>query len=312
MSTAEAIATKLSGGCAYLSGGWWRALCPVHGSTGATLALWDGPRGLISYCHGGCPADQVVSKLRRLGLLDADSGPVSLPDPEEIERQRRAAGRRRQQRIAAALDYWRHETVPAPGTAVERYWYERVPSDAPIPPTIRASRGWLRHPSGGGRPAMIGLVQHVEHGPVAIHRTWLQTDGLAKASFRDPKMSLGPVKGGAVRLAKAGATLLVAEGIETAASGMVATGLPAWAALFAGGTEALILPPLPIAETVIILADNDLSGRGEEAARNAARRWIAEGRRVQIAMPPDPGTDFNDVLLGRTHSQTVEALDVAA
>jgi hypothetical protein len=55
-----------------------------------------------------------------------------------------------------------------------------------------------------------------------------------------------------------------------------------------------------------------LSGRGEEAARNAARRWIAEGRRVQIAMPPDPGTDFNDVLLGRTHSQTVEALDVAA
>ena len=50
---------------------------------------------------------------------------------------------------------------------------------------------------------MVALVEHVVFGPVAIHRTWLQADGAAKAAFRDPRLSLGPVGGGAVRLAEA-------------------------------------------------------------------------------------------------------------
>jgi hypothetical protein len=29
-----------------------------------------------------------------------------------------------------------------------------------------------------------------------------------------------------------------------------------------------------------------------------ARRWLAEGRRVRIALPPTPGTDMADVLIG--------------
>jgi hypothetical protein len=29
-------------------------------------------------------------------------------------------------------------------------------------------------------------------------------------------------------------------------------------------------------------------------------------------MPPEPGTDFNDVLLGRSYGRIVEARDVAA
>ena len=159
---------------------------------------------------------------------------------------------------------------------------------------------------------MVALVEHVEFGPVAIHRTWLQTDGAAKASFRNPRLSLGPIKGGAVRLGQAVASkpLIVGEGIETTASPMLATGWPGWAALSAGGIAALILPPLPIAATVIIAADHDRNGIGEEAARKAARRWLAEGRRVRIALPPEPGTDWNDVLRG-TNNQNQEASHAA-
>ena len=98
---------------------------------------------------------------------------------------------------------------------------------------------------------------------------------------------------------------MVAEGIETALSAMTATAMPAWAALSASGMKALILPS--IVRTVIILADHDLSGAGEHAARTAAARWLAEGRRVRIAMPPVPGTDFNDVLI-----DPPELRDVAA
>src|SRR5262249_22631427 len=147
------------------------------------------------------------------------------------------------------------------------------------------------------------LVEYVEHGPVAIHRTWLAIDGCQKASFRNPKMSLGPVGGAAIRLADATETLLVAEGIETAASVMLATGYPAWAAISAGGIKSLVLPPLPVAATVIVAADHDANGVGEEAAHTAAARWLAEGRRVRIALPSEPGTDWNDILnLGGRHA----------
>jgi putative DNA primase/helicase len=298
------IARALGG--SYRAGSWWRCRCPVHQSSGATLALRDGPR-LIAHCHAGCRRDDILVELHRLNLLDG-KGEAIPPDPAQIERDRAAQERSRQQRIAAAIDFWKHETADPHGTTVERYWLSRGLA-LPIPPTIRASRSWLRHPAGGTRPAMIALVQHVDHGSVAIHRTWLQTDGAAKASFRSPRLSLGPVGGGAVRLAHANEwqPLAVAEGIETAASVLTATGYPTWAAISAGGIERLILPPLPAASLVIIAADNDRNGVGERAARAAAERWLVEGRRVRIALPPMPGTDWNDVLLNRD----VEAADAA-
>jgi putative DNA primase/helicase len=292
---AEAIASALGG--AHPSGGWWRCRCPVHQSNGTTLALRNAPQGLVAYCHGGCSRDAVLAELDRRGLLD-NSAVVAVPDPIEVARDRQAVERNKQKRITEALDFRKHETVGPHGTVVERYWIARGLAP-PIPPTIRASRSWLRHPEGGARPAMIALVQHVEHGPVAIHRTWLAADGSGKASFREPRRSLGPVGGAAVRLAPIGETLVVAEGIETAASVMLATGLPAWAAISAIGIEQLILPPPPLAATVIIAADNDANGRGESAARVAAQRWLAEGRRVRIAVPPVPGFDWNDVLLNK-------------
>ena len=65
----------------------------------------------------------------------------------------------------------------------------------------------------------------------------------------------------------------------------------------------------PIVRIVIILADHDVSGAGKRAAWSGAARWLAEGRRVRIAMPPKPRTDFNDVLKGCTNAKT---RDVAA
>jgi putative DNA primase/helicase len=296
MTGAAAIAEALGG--AQRSGKWCRCICPAHNSRSASLALRDGPRGLILHCHAGCPRDDVLAELRRLNLVDVDTGASAVrADPAELERQREAEVRDRKRRIAEALDFWRHETVDPRGTATERFWLARGLA-RPIPPTVRAARNWLRHPEGGTRPAMVALVQHAEFGPVGIHRTWLQLDGLRKASFREPRRSLGPIKGGAVRLAPAGELLLVGEGIETTGAGMVATGLPAWAALSTSGLRTLALPP--IAREIVILADNDANGAGAAAAHDAAQRWLREGRRVRVALPPETGTDFNDLLLNQT------------
>ncbi len=68
---------------------------------------------------------------------------------------------------------------------------------------------------------------------------------------------------------------------------------------------ALALPPG--VRAVIILADHDASGAGERAAYAAADRWLAEGRRVRIALPREPSADFNDVLQGRAYRRIAEA-----
>jgi putative DNA primase/helicase len=306
------IAAALGGG--YCSGEWHRCICPLHQSSGPTLAQRDGPRGLIAHCHAGCSRDDVLAELHRLGLLDGNGERTRcVPDPAEMERRRAAEQRERRRRIAEALDVWRHETLPiAPGTIVERYWRARKLA-LPVPPTIRASRSWLRHPEGGSRPVMVALVEHVAFGPVAVHRTFLAIDGSCKAAFQAPRLSLGPVGGGAIRLGEAreDVPLVVAEGVENASSVMLVMGWPGWAALSAGGIERLILPPLPLAAEVFIAADNDPNGSGERAAWVAAGRWIAEGRRVRIALPPEPGTDWNDVLLGKDRKDIRKARHAA-
>jgi hypothetical protein len=42
-----------------------------------------------------------------------------------------------------------------------------------------------------------------------------------------------------------------------------------------------------------------------------AERWLAEGRRVRLAMPPEPGSDFNDVLVGHAYARIEKVANVA-
>jgi len=127
---------------------------------------------------------------------------------------------------------------------------------------------------------------------VAVHRTYLSSDGSGKARVEPTKKMLGPTRGGAVRLSPAAETLVVAEGIETALSVSEATGLPCWAALSTSGIKNLILPAL--VRKIVVAADRDTDG---QVAADAARdRWRVEGRSVFIATP-EHVNDFNDLLM---------------
>ena len=295
VNTAE-VAARL--GLACRSGSWWRCRCPVHGSVGATLALRDGDWGLTAHCHAGCRRVDVLAELQRRGLLDDVGIADWQPDPGTARelREREVADRRR--RIATAMAIW-GQSYPADDetTLPRRYLRSRLITVL-IPNTIRA-HGMMRHKeSGEQRPAMIGLVEHVEHGAVGIHVTFLAIDGSQKATVVPVRKTFGPIKGGAVRLGPIHPDdwLIVGEGIETVLSVMQAMDLPGWAALSAPGIANLILPS--DVTMVLIAADNDKNGVGWEAALRARRRWLAEGRLVKIRMPPIPGTDWNDVLTG--------------
>ena len=298
MLTAADTARALGGGAS--SGSWSRCVCPIHGGDRLTLALRDSEQGLIVHCHAGCTRERIFAELHRRGLRD---NTAPLPGTPRARVECAAARERdRRRRILCALDLW-GECYPPQDTLVATYWRSRGLVE-PIPSPIRVHGMMSHRESGARRPAMVALVAHVEHGPVGVHLTYLATDGSMQAAVEPRKRSLGPVGGGAVRLGDADPTreLVVAEGIETTASVMQATGLPGWAALSANGIRSLVLPPGVCA--VLIAADNDANGTGETAARDAARRWLAEGRRVRIAIPPEPGTDFNDVLLGRYLAET--------
>ena len=278
-------------------GGAWRCRCPLHG--GRSLIVRDGDGGCILVtCWGGCDRLAVLAELRRLDLLGSRAAYGSRLNRRGAAEHRADEARR----IALARRIWEDACDPRE-SAVSRYLAGRgIVLDA-WPASVRYHPNCPRGRSERA-PAMVALVECIERGIVGLHRTFLTPD-----CRRHDRSSLGPIGGGAVRFAspRLGEWFAVAEGIETTAAVVVASNIPAWAALSAEGIRALKLPPE--ATHVIICADHDASGTGERAARDAAARWLSEGRRVRIAMPVGAGSDMADVLIANTNA--TEARHVA-
>jgi putative DNA primase/helicase len=288
----RAIARVLGGDLA----GGHTILCPGpgHSPRDRSLAVRFDPRapdGFMAHSHSGDDWRACRDHVARLLGLRAEIGPrplLRVARRMPVERKPDQDARRSE----IALAIWQ-SAKPAQGTPVETYLASRG-IDLPPPDALRFHAG-LKHASGGIWPAMVALVTHGETGlAIAIHRTFFARDGGGKAPVNPAKMMLGPCRGGAVRLAQPGALLMIGEGVETCLSAMQATGHPAWAALSTSGLRTLDLPRG--VRDVIVLADGDETG--EAAAKDCARRWKREARRVRIARPPT-GMDFNDLLLDR-------------
>jgi hypothetical protein len=289
MNAAE-IAANL--GPARRSGGWWRTVCPIHGSrTGhsLSLALRDGDRVPIAHCFAGCSPADILAELRRRGLLDGRG--EYQPPPAPVVRADDSA-----RNVEIARRIWR-EARDARRSPVTAYLAGRGIIAAP-PVSLRYAPA-LRRVDGTSGPAMVARVDGLDGELIGIHRTWIERgpDGVWR---RRDRASLGSVGGGAVRLAPVAEMLMVAEGIETALAAMQATGTPGWAAGSTSGLIALRLPPL--VRDVLIAVDRDASGAGERAARTAGRKWLAEGRRVRLIIPHTIGADVADLIADARHA----------
>jgi len=163
---------------------------------------------------------------------------------------------------------------------------------------------WENGKSLGKHPAMLCRLDSSKGNPVSIHRTYLTEDGY-KAPVPCPKKLMsspvaGVSRGAAIRLFKASDTLAVAEGVETAFAVHIATRIPTWATVSAGGMATLQLPKS--IRTIKIMADLDRSGAGELSARKLAKQLLIEGRDVFIVRPDGPiprdmkGVDWLDML----------------
>ena len=197
----------------------------------------------------------------------AGSAPVngaSHPIAETLSKEQRA------ENIAREIELILARTVPLGGTAGETYLAGRG-LQVPDTPDLLFHPDLTYWDTRTGYPALIAIVRDAAGEQIAIHRTYLAPDGSGKADVPKPRMMLGSVAGGAVRLGDVGEHGVVglAEGIETALSVMQACpALPVWAALSSGNLEQVVLPPE--ITRVVLLADHDGEGVGLKVAERAA------------------------------------------
>lgn len=256
----------------------WRGMCPACGYKGG-LTLSEREGRPLWWC-ASCRDQEAVGK-----ALLGDAAPARPNDAAEAAPR---PDRRGAARAMAELGFR--------SPFIDAYWASRggrmrVPPAAPLLYLPSA-----KHPSGKRLPCMLALLHDLAGELVAVHRTFLAPGGAGKAAVEPVRMTLGDVRGAAVRLHPAAPHLVVGEGIETTLAASELLKLPAWAATSAGNlADSLALPPE--VREVTIAADNDAPGR--RAAKAAAARWRAEGRAVRVAIPDKPGADFNDVLRER-------------
>jgi putative DNA primase/helicase len=244
-----------------------------------------------------CDTERGLFQCFRCGWKGRVSGGIGWtdyqPDPTALETHRS----KRQFAIDAVL----RESVPISAESAQvarRYLRTRgVLSD--LLPSLRyhpALRYYHDKKCQGEYPALIADVRDITGRLVTLHRTYLTDDG-RKAPVESPKKIMGVPQGSctgaAIRLYTAYDELVIAEGIESALAMSCMLHLPAWAAVSAHGMENVLLPES--VRAVHIGADNDKSGRGQDAAEYLAARLSRNGIAVWIHTPDIPGTDWADV-----------------
>ncbi len=267
-------------------GGRWHgssgvAQCPAHDDREPSLSVRDGDDGrLLTHCFSGCSPEAVWAALRDRGLAGGDAGPGTV---RQVPRRRDNSDRGR-----SALDIWR-ATRPAQGSPVEDYLRSRGIT-RPIPHTIRYHPA-LKHPDIGQHlPALVAAVADAARKVTGIQRIFLTMDG-RKAPLTRPKMALGTLRGGAVRLAPTTDRVWIVEGVEDGLALMQMMGEPAWAVLGTGGYKTVEMPDH--IRQVILAPDGD--DAGQDVIQEAAHRLAGQGREVRAAKLP-PGRDWCDVL----------------
>ena len=201
----------------------------------------------------------------------AGDGPSSTAQPSRRAPERDSGAAPRSddaERRKAARRIW-DAAKPLAGTLAETYLHARGVGYVASVPALRFSPALSYPQTPEPFPCLVARVQDAHGDFLGVQRTYLAADGAGKANVEEPRLSLGPVGGGAVRLAEPEhGRLLVGEGIETTASAMALFELPGWAVLGAPGLQIVELPRC--IRDVLIAADRDADGKGQVRRRRSA------------------------------------------
>jgi putative DNA primase/helicase len=249
--------------------------CPAHADRSPSLSVRLGDTAILFHCFAGCSSSDVMLALQQMKLHDRT--PLAMPDLQP-----------KRDMSSLALWLWR-SSKPIKGTPVEDYLIARGLS-APFSDKLRYNAQTV-HGSGARKrilPALIAAVEN-ELGIIAVQRTFLDPTEILSKPLLKPKVALGLLGTGAIRLRPATDELGLAEGIEDALSANAWFGTPTWAL---GGVERLAFVDIPASvRRVIVYGD-----RGPAATRLFAKsldHLSANGREVINRVPPRHD-DWND------------------
>lgn len=257
---------------------------------------------LIGMVHGVDSRGAIQEAKRWLGVGALTPRRV---DPAAEARREAAQRAEKAGRQDSARRVWEGST--ALGGAARTYLVSRGLDPAMADDELRGHVG-LRHPEGGSFPALVGRVT-IPNGDGGVWRIYVKHDGSGKAPVEAPKLGLGDVRGGAVRIGGVWPQIGIAEGIETALACRQIVWeakhvlIPVWAALSSGNMRSIELPAG--VASVRIFADNDpikfrpdgtiRESAGMAAASALAARLMAQGIETTIEAPPTD-LDWLDVL----------------
>lgn len=276
--------------------------CPFHQDDTPSCHIYDDHFHCFGCGKHGGPVDWVmqVEEISRdeatARLLDW-TAPVSIAPPRHHERD-----------VGATLEWARElwgQGVPITGTLAEKYLSEVRCIDTSVLPDATPLLFHPRCPFEKRRiPALLAMFSDVETDAFAgIHRIALTDDVFNDNKVRRLTLGRWP-RARAVKLWPAGSRLFVGEGIETVLA--AATRLrhrdrtpmqPAWACVSAGSLASF--PVVDGVDRLLVLVDHDSNGVGLKNAQMCSAGWSSAGRKVERLMPPQPGTDFNDIVKAR-------------
>jgi hypothetical protein len=292
------------------SGTQWLACCPAHDDRKASLSIGIGRKGLVLSCHAGC---KTVDVLARIGLTFRD-----LYDPDEDDGPKRQ--RKREVMKASAPRPAAAERPALDFAALHRKCLEDDRLDG--------ARPWLASHL-KVRPETLGELEVGYHGTNHEYY-WPERDGAGKIIglgrreiIKGRRLGQKTVLGGSKRGLLFSEASLGRSGPSVWVEGMSDT-LALWSMGFGGGGRAsATLGKEHLAElvaagkvhprkTIVIVADNDTSGKGREGAEETARHLARRtGRTVLLASVPGGAKDTREWFTAwlQAHDATAESLE---
>jgi DNA primase len=269
-------------------------LCPLHEERSPSFYVNEA-KGVF-HCHGCAAGGDVITLVQLAAgqsfvhacewLLTSGLAPADVQRPPIVD-----ARANRQLNMRRAKAEWRR-TATIVSTVAEIYLANRG-IHGHVPRSIGfglVPRYWDDEGSEGPRHrAMVAACQDVDGRVVGIQRTFLDPQG--RKTGRPPRMSLGQIRGGALRLGPVAPRIMLATATEDALSlARMHLGASVWAA-FGDANLAHVSLPREVKE-VVLCGDSDPQGRAAvaDAAATFADRRIA----VETLFPHAGAKDFNE------------------
>lgn len=277
------------------SGRQLKGICPLHDENEPSFFVDDG-KGVF-FCFGcGAGGDAIALQARlhgqtfREACLELAGAPPAASRPTSAKK--RPGLRAGPSGLQLARAEWRG-AGDVEGTPAEAYLVSRAIGHD-VPPSIRfgrVPRFWRDDGRPGPRlPAMVAAAQDVRGAVVGILRTFVEDDG-RKARHGEARLSLGRIRGSALRLGPVAPTIMLASAVEDALSlRLMFPGATVWSTFGDANLPLVELPP--IVRKVTLCGDADATGRAAVAA--AADALTTRGIEVDVLFPRAGTKDFNE------------------